>query len=60
MTGDVDGDGKVSIADVTDLIDMLLTGATSAMDYPAADVDGDGKITIADVTSLIDMLLTSK
>lgn len=60
VTGDVDGDGKVSIADVTDLIDMLLTGATSVMDYPAADVDGDGKITIADVTSLIDMLLTSK
>lgn len=57
-TGDVDGDGKVSIADVTDLIDILLTGAISAMDYPAADVDTDGKITIADVTTLIDMLLT--
>ena len=59
MTGDVDGDGKVSIADVTDLIDMLLTGAISATDYPAADVDGDGKITIADVTDLIDILLTN-
>ena len=60
ITGDVDDDGRITIADVTDLIDMLLTGATSATDYPAADVDGDGKITIADVTDLIDILLTSK
>ena len=59
MTGDVDGDGKVSIADVTGLINMLLKGATSAADYPAADVDGDGKITIADITGLINMLLRS-
>ena len=59
VTGDADGDGRVSIADLTYLIDILLTGATSATDYPGADVDGDGNITIADVTSLIDILLTN-
>ncbi len=60
ITGDVDGDSKITIADVTGLIDMLLTGATSVTDCPAADVDGDGQITIADVTTLIDMLLTAE
>ena len=55
MIGDVDGDGKVTIADVTSLIDMILHGDG---DYQAAaDVDADGKISIADVTSLIDSLL---
>ena len=52
--GDVNGDGQTTIADVTTLIDLLLSGANA----PAgADVNGDGSVTIADVTALIDMLL---
>ena len=51
--GDVDGDGQVSIADVTALIDLILSGDTA----PAvADVDGNGSVNIADVTALIDSL----
>ena len=53
--GDVNGDGKLSIGDVTDLISILLSG-----DAPnaAADVDGNGKVNIGDVTALISILLT--
>ena len=57
LVGDVDVDGQVSIADVTALIDILLTGSEAPA---AADVDGDGQVSIADVTSLIDILLTGK
>lgn len=53
--GDVDGDGDVTINDVTALIDILLTGAAAP---EAADVDTDSEVTINDVTALIDMLLT--
>lgn len=53
-SGDVDGDGKVSIKDVTSLIDLLLSGNLPP-EY--ADVDGDGATSIKDVTALIDMLL---
>ena len=56
LTGDVNGDGKLSIADVTELINYLLSGETPPA---AADVNGDGKISIADVTELINMLLSS-
>ena len=56
LRGDVDGDGKLSIADVTALIDLLLSGTP---DIPAeADVDGDTHASIADVTALIDLLLS--
>ena len=55
IQGDVDGDGHVGIADVTALIDILLTGTVAPA---AADVDQDGKVGIADVTALIDMILT--
>jgi hypothetical protein len=59
MPGDVDGDGVVSVADVTTLIDMILTETVSIEDNPAADVNGDGMINIADVTELIDRILTA-
>ena len=55
--GDVDADYRISIADVTELIDMLLRGDVSVADNPAADVNGNGIINIADVVELIDQLL---
>lgn len=55
--GDADGDGMVGIADVTNLIDYLLSGSGNGLDRGAADVDGDGVVGIADVTELIDTLL---
>ena len=53
--GDVDGDYAVNIADVTELIDMLLNGNTAG--NMIADINGDGKINISDVVDLIDMVL---
>lgn len=61
IRGDADNDGQVTIADVTALIDALLTGNFDDSDEfsgDAADCDGDGEITIADVTTLIDYLLS--
>ena len=54
VVGDVNGDGSVTIKDVTVLIDLLLSDGTMT---EGADVNGDGDVTIKDVTMLIDMLL---
>ena len=56
--GDVDMDGNVNIADVTALIDYLLSGDDSAISIAAADCDDSGNVNIADVTALIDYLLS--
>jgi len=58
LRGDVDGDGNVGVADVTALIDYLLTGNTAGVDLQAANVDGDSSVSVADVTALIDYILT--
>ena len=58
MRGDVDGDGEVSISDVSALIDYLLTGDASSINLGNADVDLDGEVSISDVSALIDYLLT--
>lgn len=55
LLGDVNDDGVVNIADVTTLIDYLLSGGE--INLLAANVNGDDQINIADVTALIDMLL---
>ena len=57
QTGDVNDDGSVNIADVTELIDLLLGGTSQALPV-SADVNHDGSVNIADVTELIDYLLT--
>ncbi len=52
LTGDVNGDGEVSIADVTTLVDLLLHQQSNGR----SDVNGDGETGIADLTSLVDIL----
>ena len=58
LRGDVDGDGTVGIADVTALIDYILTGVDDGLDLVAANCDLDETVGIADVTALIDYILT--
>lgn len=53
-TGDVDGDGQISIADLTNLVDLIMSGAEPST---SSDIDGDGSLTIADITALVDILL---
>ena len=57
IRGDVNGDGHVSISDVTSLIDCLLSGDELYVSFSSADVNRDGNVSISDVTSLIDYLL---
>ena len=58
LRGDVNNSEEVTIADVTALIDYLLTGDDSAINLDAADCNLSEDVTIADVTALIDYLLT--
>ena len=53
--GDANGDGNITISDVTRLIDIVLKGEEA----PAwADINGDGRINISDVTALIRQILS--
>lgn len=58
VPGDVNGDGYVTIIDVTALIDYLL-GSDVTIDETAADANTDGIVSISDVTAIIDMLLSN-
>lgn len=57
LRGDVNGDGRLSIDDVTELINYLL--GNGPINETNADVDANGFINIEDVTALIFLLLNS-
>lgn len=54
LTGDVNNDFEVTIADINSVIDLILTGSFN----PFGDVDEDKEITIADLNIIIDIILT--
>ena len=55
--GDVTGDGKVDVADVNAVINIILK-TKSQEDYPGkADVSGDDKVDVADVNAIINIIL---
>ena len=58
VRGDVDDNEEVNIADVTALIDYILTNQSTGLNMANADVDENESVDIADVTMLIDYILT--
>ena len=58
VAGDVDGDGELTTADVTDIY-KIIVGKLDKDDYEeeAADIDKDGELTIADIVEIIKLLI---
>ena len=60
LPGDPDGDGKVSINDVTAIIDIILSDSYDELtveEFYTADTNGDGVINILDITAAINIIL---
>lgn len=55
--GDLNGDGKITAADLTIMRDMILGNREEDL---SADLNGDGKITAADLTVLRDIVLGNR
>ena len=60
VRGDVNEDGDIDIIDVTELIDYLLSGNSTAINLENADCDQNNYLDISDVTTLVDYLLSNK
>ena len=56
LLGDVNGDGKVDVADITALTNHF-KGTEGSFNEQAADVDGDGQVTSADIPALVGIIL---
>ena len=57
MTGDINGDGKVTVTDAVGIVNYILHRAPSVFITTAADVNGDGNISISDAVSVVNIVL---
>ncbi|MBQ6166315.1 MAG: M6 family metalloprotease domain-containing protein [Muribaculaceae bacterium] len=56
LRGDADGDGEVTIADITVIIDYLIMNDPYIISLDGADADRDDEITISDIVAIIDYI----
>ena len=62
LKGDINRDGKIDIADITAMINIILTRAkypddVDNYDFDAANLNNDGMINIADLTALVAIIM---
>lgn len=57
IVGDANGDGRVSISDVSALASYLLSRDADGVVLDAMDANGDGRVSITDVSALANTLL---
>ena len=55
VKGDVNGDGKINVSDVTALVNMIL--GVIPKDLASGDINGDEKVNVSDVTALVNLIL---
>lgn len=60
IRGDVNGDGKVTMADATSTMEYYLHRNAESADDKKFDANKDGKITVADATEVMNIYLTTK
>lgn len=60
VTGDINGDGTVDGADVSALLEMVLSGGLTDEQKAVADLTGDGEVDGADVSALLEIVLSGE
>ena len=59
ILGDVDGNGRVEVTDVTALINYIMSEGAIEINEDAADLSDDDEISITDLTMLINMIMSA-
>ncbi len=60
IPGDANGDGKVSVADISSIAAYLVSDVTEGLDLKAADANGDGRISVVDITTIAEQLFNDE
>ncbi|MGM9868606.1 MAG: choice-of-anchor J domain-containing protein, partial [Sodaliphilus sp.] len=56
LIGDVNGDGKLDVSDITALVNTIL--GTEQYPTTVCDINADGEVNVSDVTALVNLILS--
>jgi len=59
LTGDVNGDGEVTMADINTILSVIYDNTTDQEVVQRSDINGDGEVTIADIIYEIDLIFAN-
>ena len=59
VLGDANGDGQISIVDASMIVEYVLSGNTSSMNFKNADINGDGDVNITDASIIVGIILNN-
>ena len=60
LLGDSNGDGKVNVADVAEILNSIKGKSSDKFDIDLADINEDGDIDMVDVVGVIDIIISNK
>ena len=57
--GDINQDYSINILDIIELVNEILSGDTSGIEFYLSDLNGDGILNIQDLISLVNLILST-
>ena len=57
--GDANGDGKVNVSDIVEIMNYITGMGSDVFDKSAADVNGDGVVNIADILMMVNIIMSA-
>ena len=60
VLGDANGDGKVNVTDIVEMVNYILGKPSANFNKAAADVNGDGEVNVTDIVSVVSVILASE
>ncbi|MBQ8153843.1 MAG: leucine-rich repeat protein [Prevotella sp.] len=59
IPGDANGDGKVNVTDVVEIVNDILGNPSAKFNKDAADVNGDGQVNVTDIVEVVNIILST-
>jgi len=59
ILGDANGDMKVNVSDIVEIVNDILGKPSAKYNRSAADVNGDGQVNVTDIVNVVNIIMTS-
>ena len=59
IAGDANGDMKVNVSDIVEIVNDILGKPSAKYNRSAADVNGDGQVNVTDIVNVVNIIMTS-